>query len=70
MSYLGVKKHKENFEVNVFDSRKSKSQYHNVMTRDPNVIAQILIDLMVQGIPIEKAIKIMRQKIRKGDWMG
>lgn len=65
-----MKRHKENFEVNVFPTKKSKSQYTNIITNDPNVIAQILIDLIIQGVPIERAIKIMNARIKKGDWMG
>lgn len=70
MVYLRVKKYKDNFEVGVFINKKSKSQYTNIITRDPEVVAQILIDLMIQGIPIKKAIKIMNRRIKKGDWIG
>ncbi len=64
------KKHKDNYEVNVFYNEKSKSIYHNLITRDPNTIAQVLLDLMVHGFPIEKALKIFEDRIRKHDWMG
>ena len=68
--HFEIKKHKENVEVNVFASKNSKSQYHNIITRDPNRIAQVLIDLLIQGFPIEKAIKIVNERIKKHDWMG
>lgn len=69
MTYIKMKKNKGNVEVNVFGEGK-KSYYGNVITRDPQVIAQILIDLMFQGFPIEKAIKIFNERMKKKDWMG
>jgi len=68
--HLEVKKNRENYEVNIFSGKNSKSQYHNIITRDPNRLAQVLIDLMIQGFPVEKAIKIVHERIKKHDWMG
>ncbi len=68
-----IKKYRENIEVNVFNEHsrsRDKFIYNNIITRDPNVIAQILVDLMILGFPIEKAIRKFREKIRKRDWMG
>lgn len=69
MAYLQVKKHRENYEVNVFHSRDSKSCYNNLIKNDPNLIAQILIDLWIHGFNIEKAVKIFLSKMKKKDWM-
>ncbi len=65
---LEIKKHKENYEVNVFE--KESHVYGNVFTRDPNRIAQILIDLEFQGFPIKEAIKIMQKRFEEKDWLG
>jgi len=70
MTYLKIKKNRGNYEVNVFHSRKSKSQYTNILNKDPNQIAQVLIDLIVQGFPIQEAIQIVNERIRRKDWMG
>ena len=64
---------KRNVKINVYNSRdsKDKSIYENVLTKDPNIITQILIDLLVLGFPIEKAIKKFNERIKdKKDWMG
>ena len=68
-----LKKNRENIEVNVFpkiERAAEKSIYTNLITKDPNVISQILIDLMVLGFPIEKAIKLFNSRVRRRDWMG
>lgn len=65
---LDIKKHKQNFEVNLRDYR--KSYYRNIIDRDPNKLAQILIDLFIFGFPIEKAIKLFNERIKKKDWLG
>ena len=65
---LEVKKHKENYEINVFD--KGSHVYGNILTRDPNSFAQVLIDLHFQGFPVMKAIRIMRKRIKEEDWLG
>ena len=70
MVHLEVKKNKGNYEVNAFYSKTSKSHYNNIITRDPHRLAQILIDLILEGFPVEKAFKIALQRIKKRDWMG
>ena len=70
MSILEVKRHRDNYEANVYYSKHSKSNYHNIMNKDPNKIAQILIDLTLEGFPIDKAILIYNQRIEKKDWLG
>jgi len=69
MTRLEFKNHKNNFEVNVFEGKK-QSSYRNIIDRDPNKLAQILIDLYMYGFPIEKAIHIFNEKVRKKDWLG
>ncbi len=63
-----------NVKINVYHSRKSKERsiYENIITRDSNVIAQILIDLLVLGFPMEKAVKKFNERVDgdKKDWMG
>lgn len=69
--YMNIKRNKRNYEVNVFHSKESRtSSYTNIVDTDPNKLAQILIDLMIQGFPIEKAIKLFREKVEKKDWIG
>ena len=67
---MELKKNKDNYEVNVFYSSNSKSHYTNIMNKDYNRIAQILIDLYVLGFPIDKAIKVFSKKLNKKDWLG
>ena len=68
---LEFKKHKDKFEVNVFECKKNKgSAYRNIIDKDPQKIAQILIDLFMYGFPIEKAISIFLERTRKKDWLG
>jgi len=67
---LEFKKHKDNFEVNVFHSRNTRSHYRNIIDKDPRKLAQVFIDLFLEGYPIEKAFKIMQERIRKKDWLG
>jgi rRNA processing protein Krr1/Pno1 len=70
MAFLNFKKHKKNIEVGVFYNKNSKASYTNVIDKDPNRLAQVLIDLIVQGFPVEKAIKIFQKRLRQKDWMG
>jgi len=67
---LELKKNRENFEVNVFSNKGSKSSYRNIIDKDVNKLAQILIDLFMFGFPIEKAIHIFNERMRKKDWLG
>lgn len=70
MSTLEFKKNRENFEITLNHSKGSKSFYRNVIDKDYNKLAQILIDLYLEGYPIEKAFKIMKDRIHKRDWIG
>lgn len=70
MAFIDMKKHRDFYEINVFHSHGSKSHYKNIIDKDPHRLAQIFIDLIIMGFPVEKAIKIMRQKIKRKDWMG
>ena len=65
-----LKRNKDNMEVNVFQGNEKRSSYNNTITRDPNILAQILLDLELLGFPIRKAIKIMKERIKNHDWMG
>jgi len=68
MRRLEFKKHKDKFEVNVFEGK--ESSYRNIIDKDPNKLAQILLDLYMYGFSIEKAIHIFNEKVRKKDWLG
>ena len=67
---LEFKNHKDNFEVNVFEGKSKGSSYRNIIDKDPNKLAQILIDLYMFGFPIGKAIHIFNEKVKKKDWLG
>lgn len=70
MAVLDFKRNKSNYEVSVSYSKRSKSHYHTIIDKDPNKIAQVLIDLHLEGFPIEESIKRFNlRKIRK-DWLG
>lgn len=52
------------------ESRKNIS-YNNFIDKDPNRIAQVLLDLeTVDSFPIEKAVKIYLSKKKNNDWLG
>lgn len=68
--FMEFKKNREGFEVNVFNSKGSKSSYRNIIDKDTNKLAQILIDLHLYGFPIEKAILIFNKRLDKKDWLG
>jgi hypothetical protein len=70
MSFLEMKKSKDNFEVNLFFSKTSKSHYRNIIDKNPKKLAQILIDLMIEGFPIIEAIKIFNKRVKSRDWLG
>lgn len=69
---LEFKKHKDNYEVNILNGNRNskKSSYNNIIDRDPNKIAQILMDLYILGFPILKAIRIMNKRLHNKDWLG
>jgi len=65
-----IKRNRESIEVNVFDSgAKRISQYNNKITKDPNIIAQVLMDLEIMGFPISKAVVKYLERIRNNDWI-
>ena len=64
---------RRNMKLNVYHSNNpnEKSIYENAITKDPSNLAQILIDLVVLGFPIEKAIIKFNERIKNPrDWMG
>jgi hypothetical protein len=70
---MEIRKHKGNYQVNLYQGkgkRRQKSHYWNIIDRDPNKLAQIFIDLRLEGYPIEKAFKIMQERMGKRDWLG
>jgi len=70
MVSMNIKKHRENFEINLYEGTKQKSFYNNVLNKDPHRLSQIFLDLYMYGFPIEKAIKIFLQRLKKKDWLG
>jgi len=68
--FLEFKSNREKFEVNVFDKKKSKSSYRNIIDKDANKLSQILVDLYLYGFPIEKAISIFNGRVKRKDWLG
>ena len=70
MVNLEFKRNRENFEINLFECRNSKSHYRNIINKDPKQISQVLIDLYLEGYPIEKSIKLFLKRIKNRDWLG
>ena len=70
MAILEFKRHKENYEVNLFESKNSKSHYTNIIDRNPKQLAQILIDLQMDGYKVDEAIKIFFHRVKNKDWLG
>lgn len=73
-NFTEVKRHKDNYEVNVFDEkthrRKTKSYYRTIIDRNPERLAQFFLDLYLDGFPVSVAFKIMQERIEKKDWLG
>jgi len=71
---MEVKREKGKYRLSLFNSsnpkKREKSYYWNVIDKDTNKLAQIFIDLWLDGYPIEQAYEIMRAKTRKKDWLG
>jgi len=74
MTQLEFKKHKDKYEINLFHNKNSKSHskshYTNIIDHDPKKIAQILIDLHLEGFRIDDAIKIYLGRVKNRDWLG
>ena len=70
MVNLELKKHRDNFEVNVFYKKGDKSFYRNILDRDSRKISQILLDLETMGFKIDKAVSLYLERKRKKDWLG
>lgn len=73
MSHFEIKKHREDYEINVFYSKKHKHNkiYTNIINKDPKKIARVLLDLeIIANYPIEKAIKIYFKLKNKSDWLN
>lgn len=71
---LGFKKGKDNSHVSLYHSAqkgKGKGRYYtNLIDKDPKKLAQIFIDLWLEGYPIDQAYKIMQERLRRKDWLG
>lgn len=72
MTFMRLKKNKENVEVNLYhsDRRNSKSYYNNLIDKDPNKLSLIFLDLYFEGFPIFEAIDKLKKKIDQKDWWG
>ena len=68
---LEIKPHRENIEIIAYYGKKDKKNtfYHNIVGRDPNKIALVLMDLYLNGFPIEDAIVIFLNRISQKDWL-
>lgn len=72
---LELKKEGENYRVSLYYSEKKgkprgKAHYWNIISRDKKRLAQILLDLYLEGFPIDESYRIMQQKIANRDWTG
>jgi len=70
MTVLEVRKNKGKLEANVYYKKGEKSMYTNIVSKDPKQLAQLLIDLNFLDYPIENAVKIFLERLRKKDWFG
>lgn len=70
MKKLNLKRNRENYEISLTHGKSTKSQYNTILNHDYNQIAQVLIDLYLEGFAIEEAINIFQERIRKRDWLG
>lgn len=70
MGNLELKRNRENFELNLFERKGSKSYYQNIITPNPKQLAQILTDLRMFGFKVDEAIKIYLSRMKNRDWLG
>lgn len=74
MSYLGLKKGEDRSDISLYHSiekNRGKGRYYtNIIDKDPRKLAQIFIDLWLEGYPIDRAYKIMQERLRRKDWLG
>ncbi len=74
MSYLGLKKGRDKSDISLYYSKeKNRGKgrfYTNIIDKDPKKLAQIFIDLWLEGYPIDQAHKIMQERLRRKDWLG
>jgi len=65
---------KGNYKASVFYNSKpkgkEKSSYWNIVDKDKNKLAQLLIDLYLEGFPIIEAYQIFRRRVLVKDWLG
>ena len=73
MRKLRIRWRGDAYEVESFYGTKGRERhvYHNIIDFNHEKLAQVLIDLYLEGYPIEKAIKLFLEKQHKPrDWMG
>jgi len=65
---------KKGYEVVLYSGNKEVKRdisYRNMIDKDPNKIAQVLLDLeIIDNFPIEKAVKIYLNRRENKDWLG
>ena len=74
MSHFNLRWMIKGYEMVVYDNKKERRQdivYRNILDKDPNKIAQVLLDLeAVSNFPIAQAVKIYLQRRENKDWLG
>lgn len=74
MTFTEIKKNKDNYEVNVFYSKKSnqrsKSYYRTIIDKNPQKLAQFFIDLYLDGFPVLESFGMMEERMKSQDWLG
>lgn len=76
MGRLEVRKQGEGrYKASLFHKDKpspprEKAHFWTFIDKDYNKLAQFLIDLYLQGFPIEKAIQKFNERVKRRDWLG
>lgn len=74
MAQIEIKRQKDKYRVSLFHSdnpkKPGRSYYWNMIDKDAKKLAQVFIDLWAEGFPIEKAYKIMQERLKRKDWLG
>lgn len=75
MTFIRIDKAKGNtYKLNLYYNKprrgKNENIYGNIIVADPNNIAQILLDLELNGLPIEKALQVYQRRKSNRDWLG
>lgn len=75
MTRLEIKKFKSGYQADYFYRDKpkpprEKADRKYIITKDQVTLSFFLQDLVFEGFPVEKAFKLMQERLNRHDWLG